>query len=205
MPSAQAASWVLVACLILGGFGFLVTHGAGSSSSSSGAASSSSTGAAAVPAAGSEASAPRDSQAQGEHPAASEPSASGRAPSGSFLVYSTGIAYHRATLATQVQGQLMTFGGEGTSGTSGNGTTPVPSSSASASAAASSAPGAQPSSRLAGCVSAVTDGVTPSLVDKASYDGTPAYIIATPAEAWVVGLGCTADDTDLIARVALKG
>ena len=58
---------------------------------------------------------------------------------------------------------------------------------------------------LSGCVSALTGGVVPSLVDKASYDGSPAYIIAVPTEAWVVGRGCTAADTQLITRVSLKG
>ena len=51
----------------------------------------------------------------------------------------------------------------------------------------------------------VTGGVVPSLVDKASYDGIPAYIIAVPTEVWVVGRGCTAADTELITRVPLKG
>ena len=35
MPSMQAASWTLVCVLIVAGFGFLVTHGSGSSTSSS--------------------------------------------------------------------------------------------------------------------------------------------------------------------------
>ena len=205
LPSAQAASWVLVCCLILAGFGFLVTHGSGSSSSSE-AASSSSTGSAAVPAAGSAPSDLKSSPEQGEHPAAADlPSASSSADSGSFLVYTTGIAYQRSTLASQIQRQLVTYGAGTTHGNTAGGTAPVPADSASASAAASSAPGAEPSSQLIGCVSAVTDGVSPTLVDKASYDGTPAYIIATTTEAWVVGRGCTADDTDIIARVALTG
>jgi hypothetical protein len=54
-------------------------------------------------------------------------------------------------------------------------------------------------------VSRVTGGAAPSLVDKASYDGIPAYIIAVPAEVWVVRRGCTAADTQLIVRVPLKG
>ena len=89
----------------------------------------------------------------------------------------------------------------------------TPASSASASAAASSAASSSsagvgasvPSARLSGCVSAVTGRVAPSLVDKASYDGIPAYIIAVPTEVWVVGRGCTAADTQLLTRVPLKG
>ena len=42
-------------------------------------------------------------------------------------------------------------------------------------------------------------------VDKATYDGKPAYIIATATHAWVVGLGCSATDKDVIATVPLKG
>jgi hypothetical protein len=54
-------------------------------------------------------------------------------------------------------------------------------------------------------VSKVTGGAAPSLVDRASYDGIPAYIIAVPTRVWVVRLGCTATDTQLIAAVPLKG
>lgn len=203
LPSVQAASWVLVSCLILAGFGFLVTR-TSSSSSSSEAASSASSAEAAAPAAGS-GSGLRNSQAEGEHPAADEPSASSSSASNGFLVYSTGTAYQRSTLAIQVEGQLTTYGTATSGGTAGTAPVPADSVNAAASSSASSAAASSPSSKLTGCVSAVTDGVSPSLVDKASYDGTPAYIIATRTEAWVVGLGCTADDTDLIAQVPLKG
>ena len=37
------------------------------------------------------------------------------------------------------------------------------------------------SAKLSGCVSRLTGGVVPRLVDKASYDGIPAYIIAVPS------------------------
>ena len=75
-----------------------------------------------------------------------------------------------------------------------------------ASAAASSASGGyRPPAQLSGCVAAVTGGAAPSLVDEASYDGFPAYIIAVPTEVWVVRRGCTAADTQLIAAVPLEG
>jgi hypothetical protein len=54
-------------------------------------------------------------------------------------------------------------------------------------------------------VSALTGGVTPSLVDRASYDGIPAYIIAVPTQVWAVRLGCTAADPQLLAQAPLKG
>jgi hypothetical protein len=205
MPSMQAASWTLVCVLIVAGFGFLVTHGSGSSTSSSVDSSGMSQSASA--AAGGNESRPASGPAPNspEH-AASAPEAGGPTR---FLVYSTGTAYQRSTLAGQVRDQLASLG-------SLNSTeTPASSATAAASAPAASASRAEPSSplvggyvpsaQLSGCVSAVTGGVTPSLVDKASYDGIPAYIIAVPAEVWVVRRGCTAEDTQLLTRVALKG
>jgi len=208
MPSTQAASWVLVCCLALAGFGFLVSHG-GSSSSSSEAASASS-GQVPSPAAGG-AGLPDNTLGgqQGTQPehAADEPtavsSASGTSGPTSFLVYSTGTAFKQLTLASQVRGLLDSdvYGSLSTSATA-----VAPAASASSSAAnASGAAGSAPSTKLSGCVSRLTDGATPSLVDKASYDGAPAYIIAEPTQVWVVGLGCSAADTHLIVRIPLKG
>jgi trimeric autotransporter adhesin len=199
MPSMQAASWTLVCVLIVAGFGFLVTHGSGSSSSSS--VDSSGTSQSASAAAGGNESQPAAGPISPEH-AASAPE-DGRPTR--FLVYSTGTAYERSTLASQVRDQLGSLGSINSAVT--------PASSASASAAASSAASSSsagvgasvPSARLSGCVSAVTGRVAPSLVDKASYDGIPAYIIAVPTEVWVVGRGCTAADTQLLTRVPLKG
>jgi hypothetical protein len=193
----QAASWTLVCVLIVAGFGFLVTHGSGSSTSSSVDSSGMSQSASA--AAGGNESRPASGPAPNspEH-AASAPEAGGPTR---FLVYSTGTAYQRSTLAGQVRDQLASLG-------SLNSTETPASPAASASRAEPSSPlvgGYVPSAQLSGCVSAVTGGVTPSLVDKASYDGIPAYIIAVPAEVWVVRRGCTAEDTQLLTRVALKG
>jgi hypothetical protein len=191
MPSMQAASWTLVCVLIVAGFGFLVTHSSGSSSSSapysSGSSQSSSS------AAGTDQSRP----AAGLAPNSPEHAAVGPEAGGPtrFLVYSTGTAYQRSTLASQVRDQLASFG-------SPNATT-TPASSAGPSSAL--VDGYLPSAQLSGCVSAVTGGVAPSLVDKASYDGIPAYIIAVPTEVWVVRRGCTAADTQLVARAPLKG
>jgi hypothetical protein len=202
LPSPQAASWTLVCVLIVAGFGFLVTHSSGSSTSSSVDNSGISQSASAA-AGGNEsqpASAPFSPERAGAEPEAGRPTR--------FLVYSTGTAYERSTLAIQVRDQLTSVGSSNPTAT------PASSASASASAPAASASTAGPSSalvggyvpsaQLSGCVSAVTGGVTPSLVDKASYDGIPAYIIAAPTEVWVVGRGCTAADTQLLTRVPLK-
>lgn len=194
MPSMQAASWTLVCCLVLAGFGFLVTRGSGSSSSSVAASSASSQSASAA----SSADVPQPATGRESQPERDSAGASGRVPAG-FLVHSTGVAYRRSTLASQARGQLANAGVY-----SGDATTPAVSASASA-ASSSPAPGTAPSAALSGCVSALTGGVTPSLVDRASYDGIPAYIIAVPTQVWAVRLGCTAADPQLLAQAPLKG
>ena len=204
MPSMQAASWVLVSCLVLAGFGFLVTRGSGSSASSSAASAPSSPSASAPagttvpqPAAG------RASEAQPGNENA-EPSAS--APTG-FLVYSTGTAYERSTLASQVRAQVGShdFGSLGPAAPDNPASATAPTAAASSAASTSGVGGSTPSPGLTGCVSKVTGGAVPSLVDRASYDGIPAYIIAVPTRVWVVRLGCTATDTQLITAVPLEG
>ena len=197
----QAASWVVVSCLVLAGFGFLVTRGSGSSDSSS-AASAASSPSASVAAGGTvpQPAAGRASEAQ-PGDANTKPSAAS-APTG-FLVYSTGTAYERSTLASQVRTQVgrHDFGSlvPAAHDNSAGATASAPA------AGASGVGGSTPSPGLSGCVSKVTGGAAPSLVDRASYDGIPAYIIAVPTRVWVVRLGCTATDTQLIAAVPLEG
>jgi hypothetical protein len=204
MPSLQAASWVLVSCLVLSGFGFLVTRGSGSSASSSYAASgSSSQSASAAAGSVSQPTAGRASEAQ-PGDASDEPSAD--APTG-FLVYSTGAVYERSTLASQVRDQLgrHDFGSLGPAASGNSASATAPAAAASSAASTSGVGGSTPSSGLTGCVSKLTGGAAPSLVDRASYDGIPAYIIAVPTRVWVVRLGCTATDTQLIVTVPLEG
>jgi hypothetical protein len=208
MPSTQAASWVLVSCLVLAGFGFLVSRG-GSSSSSSPVAASGASSQAAGSAAGPAGQPGDEKPASVPQPGRFSAGASASGPAG-FLVYSTGTAYKRSTLVSQVRGQLANsaLGSQDPTlpDNSASATAPVPASSASASAASSSVIGGYvPPPQLSGCVSELTDGAAPSLVDEASYDGIPAYIIAVPTEVWVVRRGCTATDAQLIVRVPLKG
>jgi hypothetical protein len=54
-------------------------------------------------------------------------------------------------------------------------------------------------------VAVLTHGVTPTLVDKGTYDGIPAYIIAIPSRVWVVRLDCTAADPMQITSASLSG
>ena len=49
----------------------------------------------------------------------------------------------------------------------------------------------------------LTGQMRPSLVDRATYQGKPAYVIAVTNWAWVVGTGCTATNPELIASVGL--
>ncbi len=98
-----------------------------------------------------------------------------------FAVTASGTKYRQATLAEQVRARLA-----------------VPAASAtSASAAASPA--------LQGCVLHLTNGAVPRLVDRATYQGQPAYVIASSSHVWVVGPGCTAAKTELVASVPLAG
>jgi hypothetical protein len=214
MPSAKASSWLVVCCLVIAGFGFLISHTSGSSSSSS----PDSAAAGAAPTASSQAGASEPRAASGSRPenADDEPSASASAnvPTG-FLFTETGTRYQSSTLASQVQAKFIVYGALSTPGAVHSAVSPPPGTAASGAAgtapastapASSAGPGAQKASpQLEGCVWQLTGGVTPSLVDKASYDGTPAYIVAVPTQVWVVGLGCTAAHTDVITRESLEG
>jgi hypothetical protein len=66
-----------------------------------------------------------------------------------------------------------------------------------------------PTTKQYGCVSDVTGGNTPALVDSAEFQGHPATIIALGhagnqvSQAWVVGASCSASDTDILKHVSL--
>jgi hypothetical protein len=145
-----------------------------SSGSSSSSAASSAAGSAA---AGSESSPLAGAQAPGTHtrlqPADSVPAAA-------FTVTASGTNYLPATLALQVRAQLAR-------------------SAKTALPAAEAAPSAQ----LSACVLHLTGQLRPSLVDRATYQGKPAYVIAVTNRVWVVGTGCTASNPELIASVGL--
>jgi hypothetical protein len=145
-----------------------------SSGSSSSSAASSAAGSAA---AGSESSPLASAQAPGTHTRI-EP-ADG-APAAAFTVTASGTNYLPATLALQVRAQLAR-------------------SAKTALPAAEAAPSAQ----LSACVLHLTGQLRPSLVDRATYQGKPAYVIAVTNRAWVVGTGCTASNPELIASVGL--
>jgi hypothetical protein len=145
-----------------------------SSGSSSSSAASSAAGSAA---AGSESSPLAGAQAPGTHTRL-EPADS--APAAAFAVTASGTNYQPATLAKQVRAQLAR-----------------PAKTA-ALPAAEAAP-----AQLSACVLHLTGQMRPSLVDRATYQGKPAYVIAVTNWAWVVGTGCTASNPELIASVGV--
>jgi hypothetical protein len=175
----------LVVCLLFAGLGLLLSRGGGAQSSSASA------GSAAVPAsaassAASSGVAPPSAASGGVAPssgaAGSERSAASAAEAPVFSVTRSGVVYRRATLASQVAAVLAAAPGP----SAGN---------------VSSAPSAQ----LRSCVLRLTGGTAPRLVDEASYQGTAAYIIASPSQVWVVGLGCSAANPELIVSVPRAG
>jgi hypothetical protein len=183
------------ACLVLVGFGYLLSRTGSSSSSSATSAAAP----ALLPASGSaRGHAPATSAAAGS---AARPSRGAVTPSASaqrplegqqaipFLVTRSSTDYKQATLAAQVRSELNRR-----SKPSGTG-----------SQLSGSSGGLPPSSSLIGCVERVTGNVPPKLVDQATYDGKDAYVIAVSDYAWVVGPGCTASNTDEIVSVALPG
>lgn len=174
---ATGTMFVCLALVITG----IALAGGGTPSSSSGPVAG-----AAAPAASSS-SAPGSSDASAASsalsPAESAPRPSPTGPeyaagSAAFSVTASGTRYERATLAEQVRAR---------------------------SARTSASVGAAPSAALRGCVTHLTGGPPPRLVDRATYQGQPAYVIASSTRAWVVGLGCTAAKTELIVSVALAG
>jgi hypothetical protein len=111
--------------------------------------------------------------------------AAGSAEKATFTVTNSGTQYEPATLAAQVRTKLAAK------------STGTPSPAGLRLATTS------PSAQLAGCVLHLTGQVRPSLVDSATYQGKPAYVIAVPDHVWVVGPECTASDSHLIASIVL--
>lgn len=161
------------ACLVLFGGVYGIAHLSSGSSSSSAASS-----AAGTAAAGSESSPLAGAQAPGTHTRL-EPADSGQ--TAAFTVTASGTDYQSATLARQVRAQLARP----------------------AKTAVPPAAEAAPSAQLSACVLHLTGQMRPSLVDRATYQGKPAYVIAVTNWAWVVGTGCTASNPELIASVGL--
>ena len=208
LPSSRLTA-TLVVFLVIAGFAVVFTQIGGGSGTYSGTDSS-----------GISAQGAASSSASSRHAAALGPNV-GSVPyksdmsgaAGQFPVTESGTRYQGSTLARQVQEQLNalvtpTAAVPSPSAPNSASATAEPAGSASATAAssasASAAAGAAPRG-LAGCVTHLTKGVAPALVDQATYDGIPAYIIATASRVWVVRRGCTAADPQQITSVSLSG
>jgi hypothetical protein len=211
MPS-PAVSASLVIILFVVGFAVVASQGGPSSSSSYAGPDTSGTSAqAGRPATASGHSSTKAGRDATAGPAGPQYETNTFGLAARFVVTESGTRYQGSTLTRQVREQLgaVTPSAVTPAPSAPNSASASPAASASASAAssssASSPPTRAPSANLAGCVSHLTRGVTPSLVDQASYDGIPAYIIAVPSHVWVVRLGCTAADPQEITSVSLTG
>ena len=187
-------------CVLLAGLGYLL-----SMPGAAGMPSSSSAGAA--PARSSSASG-KGSVNSGPHRDAISPTTTiGPAGSNSvpFLVTVNTTPYQKSTLRAQVRSQLArqalapVIGG--TAGSESNGTPGNQQGTGGGGRQPNT--GLVPDVRLVGCVMYLTGGTPPALVQKATYQAEPVYVIAVQDHAWVVHLGCTAAKPALITSIAL--
>jgi hypothetical protein len=195
----------VVACLLLAGFGYLLSNtGQSSGSPSSGAQAAPASVPRTTPTVTSSASASSPVAPQIRNGAAS-PGKLARTPAstarpGGFQVIASGISYKAATLRAQVTQELdaMSANKTPTQGATAAGTPSLnPASS-------DNGGGFFSSTALTECVFSLTNNVTPSLVDEASYEGMPVFVIALPDHVWVVGRGCTASNPELVVSVVLS-
>ena len=202
---------VVAVCLVLVGFVVLLSRNASTSSSSSAAGAAAGSNSSAASSSGSGSSSAAGTSAVPNLPGPASTKFGGNVSN--FTVTTSGTKYQAATLAAQVRARLAASGimtqapsasAPAASASSASSTAPAPSASSSALAASSSS-GAPVPTALRGCVLRLTGGVLPRLVDRATYQGEAAYIIAGSNRVWVVGLGCTAAKTELIASVPLAG
>jgi hypothetical protein len=191
----KAVTSVMAGLVVIAGIGYGISRTSGATYSSSSAASSSGESSAVAAPAAPAGSASGTSAAAGGFLGASP----------QFVVTVSGTKYQAATLAAQVRARLATPSPRASAAASSHVPGPAKTSSAASSApdTASAAGTRAPTSALRGCVLHLTGGQPPRLVDQATYRGTPAYVIASSSHVWVVGLGCTATNAELITSVAL--
>ena len=112
-------------------------------------------------------------------------------PTVSFVVLVSKTNFQKATLQAQVIQQMA----------APQKTDPA----ASPGSSVSTGPGSPltPSAQLIGCVKRLLGGTRPALVEEASYQSLPVYVIATPYRVWVVARSATAADPKVLASAAL--
>jgi hypothetical protein len=191
------AAAAVVALVVVGGVE-LVGHLGGASSGGSGTAS------------GSKAVAPRAARpGPGGHGAARAippPAVSYRRDGHAVTIQVTqsGTNYQRGRLARQAAAKLDRIDGSGASGVE-------PQATPDTRGGTNTSFGPVQTGSLDGCVGRIADGARVELVDLARFAGSPATIIITaahgrvPAQVWVVGSGCTATASDVLAHQRLPG
>jgi hypothetical protein len=133
----------------------------------------------------------------------------GRPGGAVFLVTVSAIRYRKSTLGAQIRSQMAAPQATPSPAvTSVPGSQDVGQASSGRQESAGGRAGAAnsalvPSTRLVGCVMHLTRDVQPALMQRATYQAEPAYVIAVPDRAWVVGLTCTATRPALITSVVL--
>jgi hypothetical protein len=181
----------VAACLLLAGLGYLLSvPGAAGMPSSAGAAPALRS----VPASGTGSSGHRQGRDAISPTNASGPTIGSNGTA--FLVIVSAIRYRKSTLRAQVSSQLAVS--DPAPGMGGG-----PGSSPAVFVPPSSPAVFVPPSSLVGCVMHLTGYVKPAFVQRATYQAMPAYVIAVPDKAWVVGLSCTAAKPALITSVTL--
>jgi hypothetical protein len=206
---ATMAIGPLLVCLLLAGLGFVISRSitSGSTESTSAAAPAASSAPASAAAAAPEPVAGQQFSPKGSGASQSErltPVRPGESPL--FVVTESGTSYQRATLAEQVRATLIANGAsQSTSAAVPSAASTTGSSSSAASNGIASGRAYSPPPGLLGCVLRLTNGALPLLVDRATYAGSLAYVIASSSRVWVVGLGCTAAHQELIASALLAG
>jgi hypothetical protein len=197
-----AMAAVPVVILLIVGFGFLVSRSNPSSSSSS-ALSESAPASAASAASSASAGAAAAEPAAGSAPA----SRAAKASMAPFLVVASGRNYTAVALATQVRSELDKLKTNIIVNGAASNALPSPAPSTRLTPSdyrAYDLGGTTPSTSLIGCVQHLTGKAQLDLVERARYQGRQVYLIVAASKAWVVGLGCTADNSELLATATLS-
>lgn len=118
----------------------------------------------------------------------------------SFPVLVSTANFRGATLRAQVTQQLTAIGQARAGRAPGNRSRSGPAGNAGPAAGLR----VSPSKSLVGCVTLLDGGAEPTLVEEASYQSQPAYVIAIPTRAWVVARDCTPARLAVLASVALS-
>jgi hypothetical protein len=199
--SLRAAGWAAAAAVVaaVGGGAYLITAQQGGSGSTG---SASANGAGRPPSAANVHAAPANRNAG---PGLDYGQAAGA--TGTFTPIATGTDFRPDTLVPQVQG-VLTADRISPAARAPGVTSPLAQAGTSAAGSAERF-GSFSRTALEGCVTRIAAGHQVVLVDVATYQGAPAAVIVTAAgkqgseQAWAVGAGCSASNSDVLKRASL--